>query len=106
MDIDFWVIDNNSQDDSVEKIKIHHPNVNIIENGENWGFAAANNQGIQAGSSPYVLLLNTDTIAHPKAIAKLIEFADTHKRAGIVGRMLLNPDGSYQGFLCTAANTA
>ena len=92
-----WVVDNASHDDSIENIKIHHPEVNIIENSENRGFAAANNQGIQVSSGRYVLLLNTDTIAHPEAIAKLIAFADTHKRAGMVGPMLLNPDKSYQG---------
>ncbi len=91
------VIDNASQDDSVISIEQQHPEVQLIRNTDNRGFAAANNQGIQAGQGRYVLLLNTDTIAHPQAIAKLISFADTHKRAGMIGPMLLNPDGSYQG---------
>lgn len=92
-----WVVDNASQDDSVRMIRERHPEVHVLVNTENRGFAAANNQALQASNGRYALLLNTDTIAHPQAISRLISFADAHERAGIVGPMLLNPDGSYQG---------
>jgi N-acetylglucosaminyl-diphospho-decaprenol L-rhamnosyltransferase len=94
---EIWVVDNASQDTSVEHIRQYYPHVHLIENNENRGFAAANNQAIQASESRYVLLLNTDTLAKPGSIAALIQFAEQHERAGMVGPMLLNPDGSYQG---------
>lgn len=94
---DIWVVDNASSDDSVTAIHAEHPSVNVIANLTNVGFAAANNQAIRQSTGRYVLLLNTDTIPHPGSIARLIAFADIHPRAGLVGPMLLNPDGSYQG---------
>lgn len=95
--MEVWVVDNASQDDSVETIAAKHPETHLLVNTENRGFAAANNQAIREGRGRYVLLLNTDTIAHPQAIAKLIDFAERHPKAGMVGPMLLNPDKSYQG---------
>jgi N-acetylglucosaminyl-diphospho-decaprenol L-rhamnosyltransferase len=92
-----WVVDNASHDDSVLAIQTQFPDVHIIANSENVGFAAANNQAIHSSSSRYMLLLNTDTIAQPGSIAALVRYADEHPRAGMVGPMLLNPDGSYQG---------
>jgi N-acetylglucosaminyl-diphospho-decaprenol L-rhamnosyltransferase len=92
-----WVVDNASSDDSVAYIQQYYHHVRLIVNTENVGFAAANNQAIQASNSRYALLLNTDTIAQPGSIAALIDFADQHPQAGMVGPMLLNPDGSYQG---------
>ncbi len=92
-----WVVDNASNDGSVEAIRRHAPAVQIIANAANVGFAAANNQAMRESRSRYVLLLNTDTLAQPDSIAALIDFADQHPQAGMVGPMLLNPDGSYQG---------
>jgi GT2 family glycosyltransferase len=92
-----WLVDNASEDGSVDAIRANFPDVQIIENTHNVGFAAANNQAIRSSDSRYVLLLNTDTIAQPGSISALISFADQHMQAGMVGPMLLNPDGSYQG---------
>jgi GT2 family glycosyltransferase len=92
-----WVVDNGSRDGSVLAIRTQHPDVRVIANVENVGFAAANNQAMRASSGRYALLLNTDTVASPGSIAALVRFADEHPRAGLVGPMLLNPDGSYQG---------
>jgi N-acetylglucosaminyl-diphospho-decaprenol L-rhamnosyltransferase len=92
-----WVVDNASRDASVETIRSRFPDIQVIANSANVGFAAANNQAIQASTSRYVLLLNTDTVAQPGSIAALIRFADQHPRAGMVGPMLRNPDGTYQG---------
>jgi GT2 family glycosyltransferase len=93
---DVWVVDNASSDDSVAMLQTHHPTVNLIVNPQNVGFAAANNQAIEASAGRYVLLLNSDTLALPQSIERLVRFADMCPQAGAVGPMLLNPDGSFQ----------
>jgi N-acetylglucosaminyl-diphospho-decaprenol L-rhamnosyltransferase len=99
---DVWVVDNHSADDSVAAVRAWRPAevelpVHIIENAHNAGFAAANNQAIAGSAGRFVLLLNSDTIARPASIERLVHFAGQHPGAGLVGAMLLNPDGSYQG---------
>lgn len=92
-----WVVDNGSTDGSVEAVEARFPTTHVIENRQNVGFAAANNQAIVASSGRYVLLLNSDTIALPGSIVQLVRFADAHPRVGVVGALLLNPDRSFQG---------
>jgi GT2 family glycosyltransferase len=94
---DVWVVDNASVDGSVPAIRERHPEVSVIENSENSGFAAANNQAIMASAGRYVLLLNSDTIPLPSSIEHLVRFAGAQPRAGIIGAQLLNPDHSFQG---------
>jgi N-acetylglucosaminyl-diphospho-decaprenol L-rhamnosyltransferase len=91
-----WVVDNNSQDESVAMVHSQFPQVQIIVNQDNPGFAGANNQAIHASSGEYVLLLNPDTEVKAGALATLIDFLDGQPQAGGAGSMLLNPDGSLQ----------
>jgi GT2 family glycosyltransferase len=72
------------------------PSVNIIENSENRGFAAANNLGIASSYGRYVLLLNSDTIVLDGVISKMVAFADSHTEAAVVGCRVLNPDKTLQ----------
>jgi GT2 family glycosyltransferase len=90
------VVDNGSEDGSVESVRGGFPTVRVIANRENRGFPAANNQGITLAAGRYVLLLNPDTEIVGGALAKLVTFADAHPRVGMVGPKLLNPDGSVQ----------
>jgi GT2 family glycosyltransferase len=90
------VIDNASSDGSAEMVRKNFPQVVLIENSENRGFAAANNQGITIAKGRYVLLLNSDTIVLDKAIEKTLSFADGHPESGIVGCRVLNPDKTLQ----------
>jgi GT2 family glycosyltransferase len=94
---DVWVVDNGSADGSAAAVRAGYPSVNLIVNARNAGFAHANNQAIAASAGRYVLLLNSDTVAAPGAIERLVGFADAHPAAGCVGPRLLNPDGSFQG---------
>ncbi len=93
---DVWVVDNGSADGSVAAVRERYSAARLIENGGNPGFAAANNQAIDASAGRYALLLNSDTVATPGSIERLVRFADEHPLAGIVGARLLNPDGSFQ----------
>lgn len=96
LDAEVIVVDNGSTDGSVEAIRARFPTVKLIANERNVGFAGANNQGIRASTGHYALLLNSDTIAPPGSIERLVRFADERERAGMVGGLLLNPDGTFQ----------
>ncbi len=96
IDFEVIVIDNASSDDSVAVIKEKFPQVVLIENDDNAGFAAANNQGMKSVKGRYILLLNSDTIVLDGAIQKTQSFADAHLKAGIVGCRVLNPDKTLQ----------
>jgi N-acetylglucosaminyl-diphospho-decaprenol L-rhamnosyltransferase len=93
---DVWVVDNGSQDGSLQAVRDRFPAVQVIANTANVGFAAANNQAMHASSGRYALLLNSDTVARPDAIQRLVRFADATPRAGVVGAQLIDPDGSFQ----------
>lgn len=97
-DIEFEVIviDNASTDDSVAMVRSAFPQVTLVKNSENHGFAAANNQGIAMAQGRYVLLLNSDTIILNNAIKKTVDFANFHPKAGVVGCRVLNSDRSLQ----------
>ncbi|HEY4817335.1 MAG TPA: glycosyltransferase family 2 protein [Candidatus Acidoferrum sp.] len=90
------VSDNGSVDDSIEFIRKHYPQVRLVENQQNLGFARGNNAGICATRGEYVLILNPDTIIHDGSLDKFVAFADRHSEAGAFGCRVLNPDGTYQ----------
>jgi GT2 family glycosyltransferase len=96
------VVDNCSQDTSVATLKdwiASHDDANVVELVEskiNGGFSAGNNIGITAVDADYYLLLNSDTIVRPGAIAVLLETADAHPEAGLVSPRLEWPDGTPQ----------
>jgi len=90
------VIDNASSDESTTMVKSEFPHVILIENNENRGFSAANNQGISLARGRYVLLLNSDTLVLDNAIQKTIKYADQQPDAAVVGCKVLNPDKTLQ----------
>jgi len=96
IEFEFIVVDNASTDGSKEKIAREYPQVKIITNSENLGFAAANNRGIEQACGKYVLLLNPDTEVLDNAIVKTVQFMESHPQAGISACKLLFPDRSLQ----------
>lgn len=90
------VVDNASTDGSAAAVRRTFPNVRLIENEFNRGFAAANNQAIEVSQGQYLLFLNPDTQVLGAAITELIRFLDRYPRAGVVTGKLLNSDGSLQ----------
>lgn len=95
-DLEIIVSDNGSTDGSVAFIRETFPDVKVIENRENLGFARGNNVGIRVSEGEYVLILNPDTYVHEGALDRWVEFADRHPEAGAFGCRVTNPDGSYQ----------
>jgi GT2 family glycosyltransferase len=89
-----WVVDNRSQDDSVEVLRRDYPWVRLIANTENMGFARANNLAIRQSQSDYVLLLNPDTIVEEPTLRGVLDFMDAHPEAGGAGVMMHNSDGT------------
>jgi GT2 family glycosyltransferase len=90
------VVDNASADGSAAMVRQCFCETTLIENGQNPGFAAANNQSIALSRGRYLLLLNPDTIVFPGALSALITFMDQNPAVGAAGSLLLNPDGSLQ----------
>lgn len=91
------VVDNASTDGSVHMIEENFPNVILIKNRENVGFAKANNQALKLiNESKYVLLLNSDAFLQNGSLQELSEFMEKNHKAGCVGPSLRLPDGEYQ----------
>jgi N-acetylglucosaminyl-diphospho-decaprenol L-rhamnosyltransferase len=94
IDIDVVVIDNDSHDGSHTDAIAAHPWARLIENPENVYLSPAWNQGIRETTAPYVLLLNPDTEWWAGTLADYVAIARAHPRAGIVGPMVRNTDGT------------
>jgi len=97
------VVDNASQDGSAAMVRESFPQVRLIANEDNRGFATANNQALRAlgygtGSlSPrYVMLLNPDTVVRGNALTTLVRFMDENPKAGACGARLIHSDGRFQ----------
>ena len=94
IDLDVLVIDNASVDGSHTHAVAAHPWARLIENPENVYLSPAWNQGIRETDAPYVLLLNPDTEWWAGTLADYVAVARSHPRAGIVGPMIRNLDGT------------
>jgi GT2 family glycosyltransferase/lipopolysaccharide/colanic/teichoic acid biosynthesis glycosyltransferase len=90
------VVDNASDDGSVEMVRSKFPAVRVIANKENLGFARANNIGLREASGEYFLLLNPDTILQEDTFRVMLGFMKEQSDAGLAGCKVLNPDGSFQ----------
>lgn len=88
------LVDNASRDGSAVAVKEQFPQVSIVENHNNIGFAKANNQAITLVAGRYVLLLNSDTIVQPDTLQKMIAYMDDHPSTGAAGCKVILPNGS------------
>jgi N-acetylglucosaminyl-diphospho-decaprenol L-rhamnosyltransferase len=82
------VVDNASTDGTPQMVRERYPSVEVLEAGDNLGFARGNNLGIRHTSSEFVLLLNPDTIVPPGCIQALVRGLATHPDAAIAGPRL------------------
>ena len=88
------VIDNASQDQSIEFLQQQFPDVTIYASNENLGFGRANNIGAELAKGEILLLLNSDTIIIDNSIKTLYDHLTTHPNTAVCGGLLLNADGS------------
>jgi len=91
-----YVVDNNSQDQSVSLLQEQFAYVKLEANQANVGFSRGCNQIIAKVDSEFILLLNPDTVVEDNAISKLMHFMVAHEDCGAVGPKVLNPDGTLQ----------
>ena len=89
------VVDHGSTDGTLEVVRERFPEATLVEQ-ENKGFGAGNNAGMRVASGRWFLLLNSDAWLEPGALDALVEFADAHPDAAVVGPRLLNPDRTLQ----------
>ena len=90
------IVDNGSQDESVEILKAEFPQVQVIGLKHNEGYTRPMNLGLRAGQGRYLLQLNPDTIIHPSLLDGLVQFMDQHSEVGIATPKVLNRDGTLQ----------
>lgn len=97
------VVDNHSSDNSVDMVRHSYPQVQLIVNDTNYGYPAANNQGMRlldveqpvlANRPRYVLLLNPDTEIQADSLANMVDYMDQNPSIGILGPRLIMPDGN------------
>lgn len=93
---EIFVVDNASNDGSVEMVQREFPEVQLVANRENAGFARANNQALQQATGRFVVLLNPDTVVQEDTFTAIATFFDKHPETGMVGCKVLNPDGTLQ----------
>jgi len=90
---ELFVVDNDSQDGTVEMINSEFPQVNLIANNQNSGFAKANNQAIKLATGEYILLLNPDMKLKDNALGKIVGWMDENKQASVAGCHLVTKRG-------------
>lgn len=90
------VVDAASTDGSADLVRERFPDVRLVDLHHNPGYGAAVNEGIARAGAPYLLLLNADAWPVGDALSRLVEFAESEPRAGIVGPLLRDTGGSVQ----------
>jgi GT2 family glycosyltransferase len=95
MTVEVWVVDNASGDGSAHLVQERFPEVKLLLNERNVGFAQANNQAIQQSSGQYILLLNPDTVIAEDTLRICRDFMDQHPQAGALGVKMIDGTGVF-----------
>ncbi len=95
LNVEVFVVDNNSVDSSCTMIREKFPGIHLIENKQNLGFSKANNQAIKKSKGKYVLLLNPDTVIEEDTLDKCFRFMEDHPEAGILGVKMIDGKGRF-----------
>ncbi len=90
------VVDNNSTDDSHKILQTNFPELKVIKNTTNYGFAKGANIGMRQAQGEFILLLNPDTLVLECAVTSMLEYMQSHPEIGIMGPQLQDADGSLQ----------
>jgi len=88
--IDIIVVDNGSDDDIGGMLSAEFPGVHLIRLEENYGFAGANNRGIEIAQGEYVALINNDAVAAPTWLNSLVETAESDPKIGAVASIIVD----------------
>ncbi|MCP3983958.1 MAG: glycosyltransferase family 2 protein [bacterium] len=96
IEVETLVVDNGSEDGSVQTVRQKFGWADVIALPQNIGFAAGNNVGLARAKGRHSVLLNSDTVVLPDALEKCVRYLDAHPEVGVVGPQLLNPDLTKQ----------
>ena len=88
-----FVVDNNSGDGSAAMIETEFPDVHLIANSDNLGFARANNQALKLAAGRFILLLNPDMRVQPDTLKNVLSWAEKNPQATVIGCKLVNERG-------------
>jgi GT2 family glycosyltransferase len=92
--IEVIVVDNASQDGSVDAVRLQYPGVMLLPQVSNLGYSKANNLGIRSAKGRYVLLLNSDTVMQEGCLNTMLSFMDKNMEVGAAGCKVVLSDGS------------
>ena len=92
------VVDNASRDGSADMVRLEFPQVRLVANAENLGFARGNNLALSHASGQYLLVMNPDVVLLESTVEHLVSFARTRSDAGMLSPKLLNADRTPQSF--------
>ena len=95
LDLEVIVVDNNSVDGSLDMLRAKYPEVKLIANDNNPGFAVANNQAIHIAQGKYVLLLNPDTLLSEDTLDKCFLKMESDPKIGALGVKMLDGKGNF-----------
>lgn len=95
VDAEVLVVDNHSADDTAAMVQRRFPEVKLLVNPANLGFAKANNQALALARGQYVLLLNPDTVVEEDTFRRCLEFMDGHPEAGGLGVKMIDGKGRF-----------
>ncbi len=95
IEMEVFVVDNQSVDGSADMVKEKFPMVKLIVNQENAGFSKANNQAIKRARGRYILLLNPDTVVEDDTLSAVTDFMESHPDAGALGVKMLDGQGRF-----------
>ena len=104
--LNLMLVDNASTDGSVEYIRTYYPQTQIVQTGENLGFAGGNNAGARAAHSQYIIFLNNDMFVHPAFGRELVKAVQSVPGAESAGAKIFNWDGSHIDFAGSASDFA
>ncbi|HMF14833.1 MAG TPA: glycosyltransferase family 2 protein, partial [Gemmataceae bacterium] len=94
--LEILVVDNASTDGAPAMVAEEFPEVVLLRNADNVGFARANNRAARLASGRYLFFLNNDTVVPASAIQRLVAFADAHPEVGMIGPRLRDGEGRLQ----------
>lgn len=100
MPVTIVVVDNGSNDGSLEKIAKAHPDVTLIDGKDNLGFSKGNNMALRNVTTPYAMLFNNDALMLPGALERMVDFMEENPSCGMCGARVLNPDMTDQDYPC------
>jgi GT2 family glycosyltransferase len=90
------VVDNASSDGSADQVAALYPDVRLIRNAENVGFAKANNQAVSVSTGRYLCFVNSDVKVLPHCVTRLVDFCEENPDVGMVGPRIIGGDGKLQ----------